>query len=95
MGGGGSSPTNTQNNGITLSGNYGDNSKTTYDNLHTGGSTSTQGATSTGATVGVKGSYSGPVPVLQNLYEKNCNAAVCSGGSGHSYLMNLYTECPT
>ena len=72
MGGGHSQPVSVENDGINISGNYGGNSQTNYSNISTGGSSSDQSASSTGA--GVKAGVDVKVPIptlLQNLMTNN------------------------
>ena len=67
MGGGHSSPVSNEHNGVnivTCSGAY---SVNTYSNITSGGGNTYQTASATGAKVGVKASYSGPIPALMNL----------------------------
>ena len=69
MGGGQSTPTTTQNNGVHIVTNTGASSTNTYSNISSNGGNITSGSSATGATVGVKAGVTvTPVPELQNLW---------------------------
>ena len=91
MGGGSANTNTTQDNGIDITTNAGAGSINNYSHLTVHGSGVSNQSAAKGAGVKVKASYSGPPPVLQNLYaEKDCDTAKCSGS-----LMEMYTKCET
>ena len=67
MGGGSSKPSSTQSNGVDIHTTSGANSVNTYNNITSGGGSTTQGATSTGSTTGVTANVTAPIPALMNL----------------------------
>ena len=89
MGGGTTNSNTTQDNGIDITTNAGAGSINNYSHLTVHGSGVSNDSAAKGAGVKVKASYSGPPPVLQNLYhEVDCNSAACSGS-----LMEMYNKC--
>ena len=69
MGGGQSTPSSSQHNGVDIHTTSGAYSVNTYDHISSGGGNTSQTSKATGSTTGVTADVTAPIPALMNLYD--------------------------